>query len=131
MKTKGILISIAIISILLTIFGIISWWACVLILIGVAFIPFTVVLFIPIIMYSVASGLSHLKKVQEEAWDYWEKMKHNRWEDLSEDEQKKLVHACMIIAEDVGAVTTEEEQKQYLKDQLPIYEPHVGLSYKI
>ena len=67
----------------------------------------------------------------EQACDYWEKMKHNRWEDFSDDEQKKLVHACMIIADDVGVVTTEEEQKQYLKDQLPIYEPNVGLSYKI
>ena len=131
MKTKGILISIAIISILLTIFGIMSWWVCVLVLVGIALIPLSIVLFLPVLLYSVAAGLNHFKKVQEEAWDYWEKMKQNRWEDLSEDDQKKLVHACMIIAEDVGAVTTEEEQKQYLKDQLPIYEPHVGLSYKI
>ena len=131
MKTKVILITIGIISIWLTIFGIMSWWVCVLVLFGIALIPLSIVLFLPVLLYSVAAGLNHFKKVQEEAWDYWEKMKHNRWEDLSEDEQKKLVHACMIIADDVGAVTTEEEQKQYLKDQLPIYEPHVGLTYKI
>ena len=131
MKTKGILISIAIISILLTIFGIMSWWVCVLVLVGIALIPLSIVLFLPVLLYSVVAGLNHFKKVQEEAWDYWEKMKQNRWEDLSEDDQKKLVHACMIIADDVGVVTSEEEQKQYLKDQLPIYEPSVGLSYKI
>ena len=131
MKTKVILITIGIISIWLTIFGIMSWWVCVLVLVGIALIPLSIVLFLPVLLYSVAAGLNHFKKVQEEAWDYWEKMKQNRWEDLSEDDQKKLVHACMIIADDVGVVTTEEEQKQYLKDQLPIYEPHVGLSYKI
>ena len=131
MKTKVILITIGIISILLTIFGIMSWWVCVLVVVGIALIPLSIVLFLPVLLYSVAAGLNHFKKVQEEAWDYWEKMKQNRWEDLSEDDQKKLVHACMIIADDVGVVTTEEEQKQYLKDQLPIYEPSVGLSYKI
>ena len=131
MKTKVILITIGIISIWLTIFGIMSWWVCVLVLVGIALIPLSIVLFLPVLLYSVAAGLNHFKKVQEEAWDYWEKMKQNRWEDLSEDDQKKLVHACMIIADDVGVVTTEEEQKKYLKDQLPIYEPSVGLSYKI
>ena len=88
MKTKVILITIGIISIWLTIFGIMSWWVCVLVLVGIALIPVSIVLFLPVLLYSVAAGLNHFKKVQEEAWDYWEKMKQNRWEDLSEDDQK-------------------------------------------
>ena len=82
-------------------------------------------------LYVIAAALDQKGKVESEAWEYWEKMKQYRWEDLSKDEQKKLIHACMIIANDVGTVTTEEEQKQLLIEQLPIFEPNIGLSYKV
>ena len=36
---------------------------------------------------------------------------------------------CLIIADDVGAVVTKEKLTIMLEEQLPISEPHVGLSY--
>ena len=40
-----------------------------------------------------------------------------------------MIIANLIIANDVGAVVTKEQLTKMLDEQLPITEPHIGLSY--
>lgn len=67
----------------------------------------------------------------QDSWDYWEKMKVHKWDDLTEEEQSKLVSACRVIWCDCGRVPDDEKILTALKEQLPIMDPHVGLKYSI
>jgi len=87
------------------------------------------ILAIYILMYVVASGISYKNKTEQSAWDYWEQNKVHKWCDLSSKEQERMVVVCMIIADDIGMVTTEDNVKKMLQQQLPITEPNVGLAY--
>lgn len=40
-----------------------------------------------------------------------------------------MIIANLIIADDVGAVVTKEQLTKMLEEQLPVIEPHSGLSY--
>ena len=81
------------------------------------------------VMYAVALGIGYKNETEANAWDYWESMKSKRWDELTEDEQEKMIIANLIIANDVGAVVTKEQLTKMLDEQLPITEPHIGLSY--
>lgn len=70
------------------------------------------------------------KEYYKSGWDYWEKNKGRKWDELSKEEQDRLVMSQQIIAADVGIVVTEEEIREALKEQLPITTPHEGLSFK-
>ena len=77
----------------------------------------------------IAGAIGAKRQMEDNAWTYWESKKGVTWEDLSGDEKEKLIGACMIIADDCGIVCTEERVKELLQEQLPITEPHVGLSF--
>ncbi len=81
--------------------------------------------------YAVAAGIGYKNETEASAWEYWERMKSKRWYELSDDEKEKMIIANLIIADDVGAVVTKEQIIQMLEEQLPITEPHVGLSYRM
>lgn len=83
------------------------------------------------VTYAVALGLGYKNETEANAWDYWERMKSKRWDELTEEEQEKMIIANLIIANDVGAVVTKEQLAKMLDEQLPITEPHIGLSYPI
>lgn len=80
-------------------------------------------------MYAVALGIGYKNETEASAWDYWERMKNKRWSELTEDEKEKMIIANFIIADDVGAVVTKEQLAKMLEEQLPIIEPHRGLTY--
>ena len=82
-----------------------------------------------IISLSVASGIAHKNETEKLGWDYWEKMKIHKWKVLTDEEKEKLIVACQIINDDVGAVMTREQIIRELERQLPKTEPNVGLSY--
>ncbi|GEM_PF-2815230 len=85
--------------------------------------------YIFIVGCSVALGIGYKNETEASAWDYWESMKSKRWSELSEEEQEKMIIANLIIANDVGAVVTKEQLAKMLEEQLPIIEPHRGLTY--
>ena len=85
--------------------------------------------YIIFVMYAVALGIGYKNETDASAWEYWERMKSNRWDELTEEEQEKMIIANLIIADDVGAVVTKEQLVKMLEEQLPIIEPHRGLSY--
>lgn len=79
--------------------------------------------------YAVALGIGYKNETEASAWEYWERMKSKRWDELTEEEQEKMIIANLIIANDVGAVVTKEQLAKMLEEQLPIIEPHRGLIY--
>lgn len=85
--------------------------------------------YIFIVGYSVALGIGYKNETEASAWDYWESMKSKRWSELSDEEKEKMIIANLIIANDVGAVVTKEQLAKMLEEQLPIIEPHRGLTY--
>ena len=87
--------------------------------------------FFAFVFWAVGSGIAYKNETESSAWEYWEKMKTKRWGDLSEDEKEKLILANLVIANDVGVVVKREQLVKMLEEQLPITEPHVGLSYPI
>lgn len=56
-------------------------------------------------------------------------MKCKRWDELTEEEQEKMIIANLIIANDVGVVVTKEQLVKMLEKQLPITGSHTGLGY--
>lgn len=90
------------------------------------------VLFIGIVilaMYCVASGIAYKNETEASAWDYWETHKRKPWAELSVEEKEKIIVANLIIADDVGVVVSKEQLVKMLEEQLPVTEPHVGMSY--
>ncbi|WP_290095237.1 hypothetical protein [Bacteroides acidifaciens] len=85
--------------------------------------------YIFIVGYSVALGIGYKNETEASAWEYWERKKSKRWDELTEEEQEKMIIANLIIANDVGAVVTKEQLAKMLEEQLPIIEPHRGLTY--
>jgi hypothetical protein len=85
--------------------------------------------YIFIVGYSVALGIGYKNETEASAWDYWESMKSKRWSELSDEEKEKMIIANLIIANDVGVVVTKEQLAKMLDEQLPIIEPHRGLTY--
>lgn len=77
----------------------------------------------------IAGAIGAKKQIEYNAWAYWESKKSLSWNELSDDEKEKVISACMIIADDCGMVCSEERVKELLQEQLPITEPHVGLSF--
>lgn len=108
-------------------------WLIIIILIILGIIVALAVFFgiIIFVMYAVAAGIGYKNETEASAWEYWERMKSKRWYELSDDEKEKMIIANLIIADDVGAVVTEEQLVKMLEEQLPITEPHVGLSYRM
>lgn len=103
------------------------WWVNLIIVVAVAFCFLALPFFI---IYAAASGIGDARQTEKEAWDYWEKMKVNKWEDLSDEEKMKMVSACSIINSDCGMVMSNEQIISALKEQLPIMTPHAGLLYR-
>lgn len=68
---------------------------------------------------------------KESVWEYWERTKIKRWIELSDEEKEKLMVANLVIADDIGMIVTKEQLEKMLEEQLPVSEPHVGLSYPI
>lgn len=85
--------------------------------------------YIFIVGYSVALGIGYKNETEASAWDYWESMKSKRWSELSDEEKEKMIIANLIIANDVGVAVTKEQLAKMLDEQLPIIEPHRGLTY--
>ena len=114
------------IGILFIFAGPFTWWVNLIIVVAVALcflaLPF-------IIIFVAASGIGFAKQTERDAWDYREKMKVNKWEDLSDEEQMKMVSACSIINADCGMVMSNEQIISALKEQLPIMTPHARLLY--
>lgn len=65
----------------------------------------------------------------QDSWDYWEKKKSSKYEDLSDEEKDKLLIACRVINDDCGVIQSDDEIIEALKTQLPILTPKAGLSY--
>lgn len=80
-------------------------------------------------LYAVALGIGYKNETEASAWEYWERKKSKRWDELTEEEQEKMIIANLIIANDVGAVVTKEQLAKMLEEQSPIIEPHRGLTY--
>lgn len=102
------------------------------ILITIVAVILIIVLFIGVgvgLVYAVAMGMAGRKQATQDSWDYWEKMKVHKWEELSEDEQEKLICARRVINGDCGVIQSDEEMLSYLKTRLPIYEPKFGLKH--
>ena len=99
------------------------------IILGIIIIAALFIGIVILAMYCVASGIAYKNETETSAWDYWETHKHKPWAELSVEEKEKIVVANIIIADDVGAVVTKEQLVRMLEEQLPITEPHVGLSY--
>lgn len=90
----------------------------VMVLIGVAVVGIAGMLFL---MYAVASGLSFKRQTEKEAWSYFNEMKSRRWDDLTPEQQDKLVMAYHIIELDCGIVPpSDDEIRESLKSQLPM-----------
>lgn len=85
--------------------------------------------YIIFVMYAVALGVGYKNETEASAWDYWERMKSKRWSELTNEEKEKMIIANLIIADDVGAVVTKGQLAKMLEEQLPIIEPHRGLTY--
>lgn len=85
--------------------------------------------YIFIVGYAVALGIGYKNETETSAWEYWESMKSKRWSELSDEEKEKMIIANLIIANDVGVAVTKEQLAKMLDEQLPIIEPHRGLTY--
>lgn len=101
----------------------------ILIILGIIVALAVFIGYIIFVMYAVALGIGYKNETEANAWDYWERMKSKRWDELTEDEQEKMIIVNLIIANNVGAVITKEQLVKMLEEQLPITEPHIGLSY--
>lgn len=101
----------------------------ILIILGIIIALAVFIGYIIFIMYAVALGIDYKNETEANAWDYWERMKSKRWDELTEEEQEKMIIANLIIANDVGAVVTKVQLVKMLDEQLPITEPHTGLCY--
>lgn len=97
---------------------------------GIIIIAFILMGSIVFLIYAVALAIGHKNITVASAWHYWETHKNKSWAELSEEEKEKMVVVNIIIANDVGAVATKDQLIEMLEEQLPISEPHVGLSYK-
>ena len=82
----------------------------------------------PYFISCIANSIAYKNETEASAWEYWETHKTKSWADLSEEEKERIVIANLIIANDIGMVVTQEELVKMLEEQLPITEPHVGLS---
>lgn len=80
-------------------------------------------------IYMVSLGLGLRGQAIQDSWDYFEKMKSLKYEELSEEEKDKLIIACRVINGDCGIIMSDDEIIEALKSQLPIMTPKVGLSY--
>lgn len=103
----------------------------ILIILGIIVAVTIFIGYIIFVMYAVALGIGYKNETEASAWDYWDRMKSKRWDELTAEEQEKMIVANLIIANDVGAVVTKEQLAKMLDEQLPITEPHIGLSYPI
>ncbi len=94
----------------------------------IAFALFVVffIFIIKISGYAVAAGLSYKARTENEAWNYWETIKYKKWDELTSEEKEKCVSAVMVIYNDIGTCSTEEDVKQMLAERLPVLEPKVG-----
>ncbi len=100
-----------------------------LIILGIVVAVAIFIGYIIFVGFAVARGIGYKNKTEASAWEYWERMKSKRWSDLSDEEKEKMIIANLIIADDVGEVVTKEQLVKMLDEQLPIIEPHKGLSY--
>lgn len=103
----------------------------ILIILGIIVALAIFIGYIFMVGYAVAAAIGYKNETEASAWEYRERMKSKRWSELSDDEKEKMIIANLIIADDVGAVVTEEQLVKMLEEQLPITEPHVGLSYRM
>lgn len=108
---------------------------CLIFLWGLLFLTYKILYFIArfiLIAVGLPAGMALQEKarIDKEGWEYWERMKRYTWSELSEDEKRTMVEAAMIINADCGACISEERTREMLKEQLPITEPHVGLTYR-
>lgn len=103
----------------------------ILIILGIIVALAIFIGYIFMVGYAVAAGIGYKNETEASAWEYWERMKSKRWYELSDDKKEKMIIANLIIADDVGSVVTKEQIIQMLEEQLPITEPHVGLSYRM
>ena len=101
----------------------------VCVILGIIIIAALFIGIVILAMYCGASGIAYKSETEASAWDYWETHKCKPWAELSEEEKEKIIVANLIIADDVGAVVTKEQLVKMLEEQLPVTEPHVGLSY--
>lgn len=101
----------------------------ILIILGIIVALAVFIGYIIFVMYAVALGIGYKNETEASAWNYWERMKSKRWNELSNEEKEKMIIANLIIADDIGAVVTKEQLVKMLDEQLPIIEPHRGLSY--
>lgn len=117
---RTIELSILGICLLVILFGPFNiWWNIALIigiilLIVLIFFIFRVIFYL--VGYSVALGLEYKTRIEENAWDYYHKMKHYKWCELSEEEKNKLLNASMIIYNDCGMVISVEEARKALEE---------------
>lgn len=119
---------ITLLGLFIALAGPFSWWLnLIVIIVGIALILVTVLGLGYLVIKSVTYGIGYARQTDKDAWDYWEKMKVNKWEDLSDEEKMKMVSACYIINADCGMDVSNEQIISALKEQLPITDPHIGL----
>jgi len=82
-------------------------WIIALVIIAVIFIVWLLKILFRCSVMAGVSAIAHKNQTKQEVWDYWEKMKVNKWGDLSEEEKERLVIACMIMEDDLVVVTNE------------------------
>lgn len=69
-----------------------------------------------LLKYSAAVGISTQKEMNKSAWDYLSKTKHKKWDDMTKDEQEKLVLAIQITDADCGIIRDKETIIKFLKE---------------
>lgn len=101
-------------------------------LIAIGAVVLLIALFVAVsfgMVFFFARSIGARGQAIQDSWDYWEKMKSSKYEDLSDEEKNKLLIACRVISGDCGAVVSDDEIIEALETQLPILTPNVGLSY--
>lgn len=99
------------------------------IILGIIIISALFIGIVILAMYYVASGIAYKNETEASAWDYWETHNRKHWAELSVEEKEKIVVANLIIADDIVVVVSKKQLVKILEEQLPVTEPHVGLSY--
>lgn len=100
------------------------------ILIAIVAVILIVALFIAVaigLVFLFGAAIGARGPAIQDSWDYWDKMKVHKWEELSKEEQEKLICAYRVIVDDCGGVPDDDKILIALKEQLPITDPRVGL----
>ena len=82
------------------------------------FIIFAIVMIVIILfmILLVPYSLGSLTEQKKSAWNYLSNTKHKKWDDMTKEEQEKLVLAIQITDADCGRIRDKETIIKFLKE---------------